>query len=845
MIIIKKKNQSSFLDIFKKLFSKLIFLTGSLTIIFTFFVIFYYFSSGMHQRFKPLLLFQKIDEVIFEKYLGFSTYKVDDYLKVKLSSLKYIFLNNDLENLNIKINQKNLYNLELQRQKKIEGTSENFNLYSIGTLNYNKEDYPIKLRVKGDRVLHWYDKNQTSYKIDLRGPKRVWGMEEFSVQKPITRNYTYEFIFHKLLEFSNLISLKYFFVNLSLNDTEQGIYAVEEGFSKELIERNKKRNGPIFGVEENLGVTYPNIQYDLYSQNYWLKNYPELTSNAIAKLNQLKKDEIEVETIFDLEKWANFFAVIDFSNTLHGSISKSVKLYYNPVTGKFEPIGFDGHFGLGTVNDFIILDFLDLDNKKCSYICVERNWYNKFLKKIDGTLNYEFINLYIEALKKISSKKYLEEFNLKYSKEIDFYNSQLLSDVTKSDQGYYKGIGIFIYDENYLYNRSRYIENRLSQITNVENLQSSLEGNTLFFDNINKFFFKELNIRCKDGTNKNVFILKNQNLLFDKNCNYKIGDQNIEPKKNIFVSTKIDNDFDQFKDLLEFKEIEYKNGFYILDKDIVINKNYHFSKNKKLIIKEGTNIDILNDSLITSEGSILFEGTEKNPITIKSSDGKGSLILSHNKYIINFVKFENLSYPKDKSKILHGGLNVINSDLEIINSEVKSSNGEDGINIVSSMSLIQNLKASNIKSDAIDIDFGKLKFDNIYCENILNDCLDVSGSYVEGENLVANKVLDKGLSFGENSIGTISKTSFKNNKLGVAVKDGSKLELIDSQLIDNDFDIAVFNKKKEYEGSTLKLNRVNNLDQLNILLGNKNKIISNSIQNIDKIKNSYINNLFY
>ena len=36
--------------------------------------------------------------------------------------------------------QKNLYNLELQRQKKIEGTSENFNLFSIGTLNYNKED---------------------------------------------------------------------------------------------------------------------------------------------------------------------------------------------------------------------------------------------------------------------------------------------------------------------------------------------------------------------------------------------------------------------------------------------------------------------------------------------------------------------------------------------------------------------------------------------------------------------------------------------------------------------------------------------------------------------------------
>ena len=60
------------------------------------------------------------------------------------------------------------------------------------------------------------------------------GLEEFSVQKPITRNYIYEYIFHKILEANNLIGLKYFFINLSLNDTDRGIYAVEEGFSKEL-----------------------------------------------------------------------------------------------------------------------------------------------------------------------------------------------------------------------------------------------------------------------------------------------------------------------------------------------------------------------------------------------------------------------------------------------------------------------------------------------------------------------------------------------------------------------------------------------------------------------------------
>ena len=39
------------------------------------------------------------------------------------------------------------------------------------------ENYRIKLRVKGDRLLHYYDPLQTSYKIDIRGNKRIFGLE--------------------------------------------------------------------------------------------------------------------------------------------------------------------------------------------------------------------------------------------------------------------------------------------------------------------------------------------------------------------------------------------------------------------------------------------------------------------------------------------------------------------------------------------------------------------------------------------------------------------------------------------------------------------------------------------
>ena len=121
----------------------------------------------------------------------------------------------------------------------------------------------------------------------------------------------------------------------------------------------------------------------------------------------------------------------------------------------------------------------------------------------------------------------------------------------------------------------------------------------------------------------------------------------------------------------------------------------------------------LNDVSIFSLGSISFNGTEDKPITIYSEDGVGSLILSDNKYKFKNVIFKNLSYPKESDKILYGGINIINSNVELLDSQLIFSNSEDAINIISSNSDIKNLTVNNIKSDAIDIDFGTLNFENI------------------------------------------------------------------------------------------------------------------------------------
>ncbi len=853
-MIFKKKNSYKFIENIRNYLSKILITIGLFSSIIFFIIILYYFSSGMSHRFSPINLIKSVDRVILDKYVGFSIFEIDEYFKLKINSLKLMLIKNKLEDVKIVIDQENLYNLELQRQQRLGKIPKNENdlyKFSDGQILYNQNKFRIKLRVKGDRLIHWYDKSGTSYKIDLRGTERLWGLEEFSVQKPITRNYIYEYIFHKLLKQNGLISLNYFFVNLYFNDSNQGVYAVEEGFSKELIERNKRRNGPIFGIDEVIsddtrGIVYPNVQYDLYSKEFWINNYPDLTSNALAKLNNFKVGNIDLEQVFDLDKWATYFAVIDLTNARHGAISKSVKLFYNPVNAKFEPIGFDAHIGTKNNKNFLLIDLLDKNNKNCSGICYDREWILSFFLDSSGKPDKKFIDLYLEKLKKVSSDEFLSDFYKKYSDKIKFYNSQIYLDNSKKDQGgMYKGLGFYIYDDLFLQERSDYIKERIKNIENIQRLQYSLNSNQIIFDNINKFFLKKIKIICNNELPKSFYIIKNQTLNYNKNCNYFIGENKIDISKNFFLSSEIKNGLNLFLDLSKEKKINHLNNIFYLSEDLIVKNNFFLSKDKKLIVKQGVKIIFETDSIILSEGKVFFEGTKENPIIIRGKYGNGSIILSNNTFNFDNVVIQNLSYPKDKSKILYGGINIINSNLNIKNTQIESSNSEDAINIISSNTFIKNLNVKKIKADAIDIDFGELKFESITCENINNDCLDASGAHVDGNYLVGKNISDKGLSFGENSNGEIINVNFTNSKLGVAVKDGSKLTISNYKFLNNNYDIAVFNKKKEYDGASLEITNSPIGNNPNYLIGLNNHFRQDNIVLSDKVDNKLINELFY
>ena len=94
MIIKKKLNQFPVINIITKLLNRLVQILGSITLIVLFLLILHYFNSGLYERYKPITVLKKIDELIIDKYLGFSFFEIDDYLSNNLRSLKYNIIKN-------------------------------------------------------------------------------------------------------------------------------------------------------------------------------------------------------------------------------------------------------------------------------------------------------------------------------------------------------------------------------------------------------------------------------------------------------------------------------------------------------------------------------------------------------------------------------------------------------------------------------------------------------------------------------------------------------------------------------------------------------------------------------
>jgi len=148
-----------------------------------------------------------------------------------------------------------------------------------------------------------------------------------------------------------------------------------------------------------------------------------------------------------------------------------------------------------------------------------------------------------------------------------------------------------------------------------------------------------------------------------------------------------------------------------------------------------------------------------------------------------------------------GAVSFYDTRVALKDSKIRNIRTEDALHLFNAEARLVNVQIDTTQSDAIDGDFSYMKMSKVTLKDagILGagggDGLDVSGSLVEVDQSRLSNNTDKNLSVGENSRVFVDTSFFEKGNYGIAVKDGSYLEIGNSGFYDNQKDIDAYVKK--------------------------------------------------
>lgn len=292
-------------------------------------------------------------------------------------------------------------------------------------IEYNGEKIKGEIRLKGKMTDHVSGK-KWSFRVKTKKNRAFMGMQRFTLQHPGTRGYVYEWLHHQMCKQEEIIALRYEFVNLSVNDNDLGVYAVEENFGQPLVQNNNRPKGPVFRFNPTL---YWQARLNMVNRVYIAQeftNFQNAHIEAFSKketfedeylkqsfveannlMNQLRWGQKSVAEVFDVEKLAMRYALLDLCGGYHSVDWSDVKFYYNPVLKKIEPVAYES-FGPRYI-DQVIGNYRFTDSK------------SEFPTDYHDIIfsDRTFFSYYIKALRHVSRIGYFEESIEKVKDELD------------------------------------------------------------------------------------------------------------------------------------------------------------------------------------------------------------------------------------------------------------------------------------------------------------------------------------------------------------------------------------------------------------------------------------------
>lgn len=682
----------------------------------------------------------------------------------------------------------------------------------------------VTIRAHGDTAVHHEGEGLPSLNINIKDGN-VFGITQFILFKPLSRNGFSEIFVTSLLENLNLLGPRSSKVRLKYNLYEQE-FLFQEKINKEFLENNKKREGPILEGDERFIFkegdavkNQINFVNHRISNSSWIKEdlnkkiISEISLSLLNKHGQLLQmdvpkswviDYYSVSKLLGTEEYFSKIPVYDALMFAVGGIPnlslQDRRFYFNAMERKFEPIFYNGNPEIFDKNDHLLTHKLK-DTSNLEIIDIEKygqKFYlpdlarGKVLKSsvvgakeaIDIMNNLDLDNLYQKIIIR-GFRINKDEFNKIISTVKERLN--LLKEF-KEDRIFKTELNLSKIEAN-----------------NDFRPKSTVKDRSLLFynENFNGFYICDIyksNCQNLNLNNKQIKDALSQNLIVNGN-------------KVVFIGKNISNN------TLE----DWIYSFY---------KNSVSSQNHKAIYSS-EDFDLY---MIGNANETIEVDPDKKKISLMKSD-KDTRFIINGKRISNWeISMYDKSYYDLSKEIEHeidsnnitGCLNFKNIFIENIKITVDGAKCEDAINFIASDGTILETKITNSRADAIDSDFSNLKFKNLFIENAGNDCLDISYGNYEFENTIVKKCNDKGFSVGERSVANIKNSFIEFSKIGVASKDSSKV-YIEKSIINNVKDCyAAYNKKKEFYGSLLKTfkNTCKNYSKINEELSNNSIIVN-------------------
>tara|TARA_B100000575_G_scaffold116144_1_gene92401 strand:+ start:12396 stop:15029 length:2634 start_codon:yes stop_codon:yes gene_type:complete len=831
--------------------------------------------------------------IILIFFLGIWAERFDIKLKIKnftneitetLASRIYSSFGKGADKLVFDIKYRDYMEILSSREKSIKSfrASEEIHEWVPATMTYKNKKYDIEIKLKGVHSEHWKHPNKWSFKIKLLNENSIHGVRRFSIQKPKTRDFLYEWIFMQVLKEEGLISHRTKYLEAVVNGNNLGIYFFEEQHSKELIENNKRREGPIIGLDKNLWIdeanNLENLTINVLADSFWRAKIKPVQfkddkigteqeiylKNAINLFEDFRNSKIKINEAFDVDQLARLMAV----KAIFGAIEfdwRDIKFYYNPITSLLEPIGREVHINKSfNKNNIWWVDTSDTGVNNSD----QKDFLNLLYK------DYDFYALYLKELNRLSQEDYIKKvleknnklFNdykrlLKYNFPLEdiFSNKHINStrDTIRKTINPIQGINAYFIE----YKND---DNILISVQNTQRLPVEIKA--IEFNDAKKLFLEKpiiikgkehkkpvknniINFNCskKENINNNIscsnyFIKKD-----DKNSiseNNKVifnilGQNNIRQSeilrfynsKSADTKNKNINSLDELENLAilnidkKNKLIKFQKDKINLDKKIIIPEGYLVS------FSAGSEIILSGKGQIISYSPVKIIGEENKPIIFKNESGANygngiTIINANSKSFIKNANFFGLSSPRIESgEGLLGAINFFRSDVIIENSKFENNLGEDFLNIISSDFSIKNVTMNRVNFDAIDFDFSNGSIENVSILNSGNDALDFSGSKVNVKNILINNAGDKGISVGEKSNITVENIKLENTNIALASKDLSNLNLDNVEILNSNVAVAAYQKKPEYGPGFASITNISIKDSKNKFIAVNNSKI--------------------